>query len=188
MISAEPAAARLRTIPAHLPDDSSARVFRRLWGFWDTEPPLGAEGAIVHWECPACGREFGRQQQSHVCVPAMPLADYLASQRPELRPVYQAVLDRVDAFGPVVVEPVGVGILLKSRRTFAELRPRRGRIACSVVLSRTLEHPRVVRMMRTSPKSPRRAYFVDLRSVDDVDEELVEWLRESYDECSADRP
>lgn len=116
----------------------------------------------------------------------MTLADYFALQPPEMRPIYDAVLDRVHEIGPLVIEPVGVGILLKSRRTFAELRPKRGRIACSIVLSRALDHPRVVRTVRMSATSRRRAYFVDLRSVDDVDDELLAWLQESYDDCSGD--
>ncbi len=76
------------------------------------------------------------------------------------------------------VEAVQVGILFKRSRTFAELRPRRDRVVLSVLLSRRMDHPRIVKIWHGSGQ--RSAYFVDLRDPSDVDEDVRDWLTEAY--------
>ena len=58
-------------------------------------------------------------------APALTLDQYFATGPAHERPVFDAVVAHLRAVGPVHVEPVSVGILLKSSRTFAELRPMR---------------------------------------------------------------
>jgi len=66
----------------------------------------------------------------------------------------------------------------QSERTVAELRPRRGRVTLSVLLSRRLRHPRIVK--RWEGSGTRGAYFIDLRQPEDVDDEVRDWLTEAY--------
>jgi hypothetical protein len=61
------------------------------------------------WTCPECNRLFGRTRQSHECAPAMTIEEYFSTGPDFERPVY--------------VEPVSVGIFLKTERSFVELRP-----------------------------------------------------------------
>jgi hypothetical protein len=117
-------------------------------------------------------------RQSHECTPATTVDAYFASRPAELRAICDAVVGVVADLGPVVVEAVSVGILLKRSRTFAELRPRRDGLVLSCLLSEVVEHPRVIRVTRTSAN--RAAIFVGLRRVDDVDEEVCDWLAEAY--------
>lgn len=131
------------------------------------------------WTCPACGRSFGRQGQSHSCVPAGSLEASLGG-RPRW---YREAFDRIEAHlggsGDVVVEPVQVGVFFKRSRSFAELRPMKSVLRVEFLLSRRLDDERIT---KTLPLSANRvAYFVDLRSVEDVDETLLAWLAEAYD-------
>jgi uncharacterized protein DUF5655 len=75
----------------------------------------------------------------------MSLDEYFATDPPHERPVFEAVVAHLDTVGPVYVEPVSVGILLKRRRTFAELRPMRHWVAMSFTLQRVVHHPLIVR-------------------------------------------
>ncbi len=77
------------------------------------------------WECPACGRRFGRTNQGHVCAPAMTVDAYFAGRDPADREVFAAVAAHLRELGEVEVEAVGVGVLFKCPGTFVELRPRR---------------------------------------------------------------
>jgi hypothetical protein len=52
------------------------------------------------------------------------------------------------------------------------------RVRLSGLLSRTLDHARIARRVRTS--GGRVGHFVDLRSADEVDDEIRSWLTESY--------
>lgn len=133
---------------------------------------------MATWSCPACGRQFGRRNQSHVCVPAGSVEDYFAARAREDRAIFEAVAAHLHELGTLTIDPVGVGILFKRSRTFAELRPRREGFSLSVLLSRTLVHPRITRTLVTSGR--RRACFVHLRQATDVDPEVRAWLTEAY--------
>ena len=133
---------------------------------------------VPRWTCPACDREFGRFNQSHVCLPAMSVDEYFAARLPRDRAIFDAVLACLADVGEVHVEAVGVGVLIKRTRTFSELRPRRDGLVLSVLLSRAVEHPKITRTVRTS--GGRRAHFIPLRAPSDVDDEVRAWLAESY--------
>jgi uncharacterized protein DUF5655 len=81
-------------------------------------------------------------------------------------------------FDDLHIEALEVGIFFKRLRTFAELRPRRGRVTLSVLLSRRLRHPRIVK--RWEGSGTRGAYFIDLRQPEEVDEDVRDWLTEAY--------
>jgi hypothetical protein len=131
------------------------------------------------WVCPACGRSFGRVNQAHGCAPGTSVEAFLATRRPQDRAIYEAIEGHLGGLGPHVVEAVGVGIMIKRHRTFAELRPKRDRLALAFLLSRVVDHPRV---RRTLPLSANRtAHFVDLADADDVDDDVLAWLTEAYD-------
>jgi hypothetical protein len=82
------------------------------------------------WACPACGRQFARAGQGHVCAEAISLHEYFATALPHERPVFEAVHEHLRSLGPIHVEPVGVGIFLKKRGSFVELRPKTSGSRC----------------------------------------------------------
>jgi hypothetical protein len=137
------------------------------------------------WTCEACGREFGKRQ-SHVCVPALSVDAYFAARPPVEREIFEAVRGFLVSLGPVIVEPVSIGILFKGARTFAELRPKSKWVDLSFGLERRVEHPRITRTTRTN--TARTYHGVRLRSADDVDEQVREWLAASYRELGPGAP
>jgi hypothetical protein len=108
----------------------------------------------------------------------MTLADYLATGPDHERPIVEAVLAHVETLDDVHVEPVSVGIFLKRRTTFAELRPMTRWEALSLGL------PRLVRDARISRKpieyGHRWYHVVNLRHPDEVDDQVRGWLTEAY--------
>ncbi len=135
----------------------------------------------MHWACPACGREFGRTRQSHVCAPAMTLEQYFETRPAYEREVFEAVKAHLETVGPVYIEPVGVGILIKKSRTIIELRPRQRWVAVSFVLDRLVEHPRITRTIRAGL---RHYHAVRATAAADIDETVSAWLTESYHSTS----
>jgi Domain of unknown function (DUF5655) len=135
---------------------------------------------IPTWVCPDCGRGFGRRGQGHVCEPALGVEAFLATQKPALVPIYRAALDALAEIDGALVEPVNVGILVKHGRTFAELRPRARHVALSFMLPWPLDDPRA----HAGARSGRWfAHRVDLRSAQDVDDDVRGWLAEAFVEC-----
>jgi hypothetical protein len=108
----------------------------------------------------------------------MSIDEYFAARPAWERPIFEAVAEHLASVGDVQVEAVEVGILVRRLRTFAELRPRRDRLVLSLLLSRRLQHPRIVRTWHGP--GMRSAYFVDLRQPADVDQDVQDWLTEAY--------
>ena len=133
------------------------------------------------WSYPACGREFARQR-SHVCAPALSVDEYFALRPPEERSIYEAVRGHIEALGPVIVEPVNVGIFFKGKRNFVEIRPKTRWVDVTFGLNRVFDHPRFSRTMRS--KTARTYYAVRVTSAADIDDELKAWLTESYFEVA----
>jgi hypothetical protein len=139
---------------------------------------------VARWTCPECDREFGRTRQSHVCVPGGTLDDTF-SGRPEIqRRIYDAVADHVRSLGPVHEDAVGVGVFLKSLRTFAQVRPRTRDVALFLWLPRQVEDRRIGRIAGSSGSSV--IHQVALRSPEEVDDVVRGWLSEAY--LAADDP
>lgn len=133
------------------------------------------------WACEACGREFGKRQ-AHVCIPPLSVEAYFAGRPPVEREIFEAVRDHLTSLGPVIVEPVTVGVLFKGVRTFVELRPKQKWVDLSIGLERRVEHPRITRTTRTN--TPRTYHGVRLHGPEDVDDQVREWLTESYFELA----
>lgn len=135
------------------------------------------------WTCGACGRRFGKANQSHECAPAMELEDYFSTGPERERPIFDAVwahlstLESDDGDG-IYVEPVSVGIFFKGRRTFAQLRPMTRWVALSFNLDRKLDSPRLSRKVVANGR--RFFHVVNIAEPSQIDDEIRGWLTESF--------
>jgi hypothetical protein len=131
----------------------------------------------MSWTCPACDRTFGRANQSHVCLPVQAVSEYFAARPDYEREIYDAVVGHLAQVAAVDVEAATVGILVKRRRTFVEMRPKQRWVELSIMLTRPIDDPRVSRRIVVS--RGRFAYFFRIRSADDIDDDLRALLTES---------
>jgi hypothetical protein len=108
----------------------------------------------------------------------MTLDEYFATGPARERPNFDAVIEHLESVGPVHVEPVSVGILLKRAQWFAELRPMRDWVALSFSLPRQVHHQLIVR--KPIAYSDKYFHVARLRDANDLDDELRGWLTEAY--------
>ena len=134
---------------------------------------------MTRWQCPNCDREFGRANQSHVCVPGSTVEDSFAGRPAGQRLIYDAVAAHVTTLGPVHVDAVKVGVFLKHRSTFAEVRPKARSLNLYLFLPRPIDDDRVTRRIRVSAE--RTVHVFKLTGVGEVDDQLRAWLTEAYD-------
>ena len=130
------------------------------------------------WECPECHRTFARTRQGHECAPALSLDEYFSTGPERERPIYEAVKAHLDTLGPVIVEPVSVGIFLKKPGTIAQLRPATKWVDLAFSLGRAVQHPRIVR--KPESYNGRWWHVVRLTGPEDLDEDILGWLTEAY--------
>ena len=104
--------------------------------------------------------------------------EWFLDQPVHWRAIADAVIDHLTDLGDIAVDPVEVGILVKRSRTFVEMRPVRADLRLSMLHSRPIDDPRLVRRVQVS--NSRFAHFVDLACADDVDDQVVDWLTEAF--------
>ncbi|MGH9186735.1 MAG: DUF5655 domain-containing protein [Acidimicrobiales bacterium] len=108
----------------------------------------------------------------------MSLDEYFSTGPAHERAIFDAVRAHVESVGPIHVEPVSVGIFLKRSRTFAELRPMQRWVALSFSLSHRVDHPLMTR--KVIPYGGRYYHVVNVRTPEDLDEDIRSWLTEAY--------
>ena len=113
-----------------------------------------------------------------MCAPALSVDAYFAGRTLVEREIFEAVRRHLANLGPVIVEPVNVGILFKRRRTFVELRPKARWVQLSIGLNRRLEHPRITRTVRAT--NGRTYHGIRITSPNEIDAQVRDWLTESF--------
>jgi hypothetical protein len=106
--------------------------------------------------------------------------------RPLLRPVLDAVLAALPALGPVTVQPRKTCVsLITPRRVFAVVQPTtKSRVDLGLRLDHELPGGRLLAARDLGPATVRMA----LTRTEDVDAEVIGWLRRAYAENAAPPP
>lgn len=129
------------------------------------------------WTCPHCARQFVNINQSHACG-RYSVEDHLAGASPLVATLFDQFVELVDNCGETIIEATKTSIAFKSPGLFAVVHIQKQGIKVGFWLPRRIDHPRFIRIEAISP----REYVYDLRvtSLDDLDDQLLNWLCEAY--------
>lgn len=116
----------------------------------------------------------------HFLASADDLIDGQYQDRLQLRPIFDAVVDAAAGFGDVTIQARKTYVsLVTPRRTFARIQPTtKSRVDIALRLEgyKPGERLQLSKIHETTPLQVR------LASADDVDSELLDWLREAYNQ------
>ena len=98
-----------------------------------------------------------------------------------MRKAFSVLTGVLDRLGPHELVPVKTMILLSATANFGGVVVRRGSLDLGFFLTRRLQHPRVNKVERLSPR--KFAHHVHLSGPAEVDQEVVAWLTEAYVDC-----
>jgi Domain of unknown function (DUF5655) len=130
------------------------------------------------WRCPKCGERFVTRNLWHSCG-KFSLTELLSRSEPEVTVLFKKFSKMVRACGRVKTIPQKTRVAFQVRMRFAACYPRKRYLRCTVVLERRLDSPRFARITEFSPQVVLHEF--DVRSKDDLNEEVQSWLRESYE-------
>ena len=99
--------------------------------------------------------------------------------RPSHQSVFEAVMAHLDTLGPMFVEPVSVGIFVKTTGSFIQLRTKTKWVALSFRVPQRITHDRIAR--KPVEYGGGWHHVVNLRTADDVDDQVRDWLTEAYE-------
>ena len=102
------------------------------------------------------------------------------SDRPHLRPIYNAILNAVSEFGEFTIQTRKTYVsLLTARRTFARVRPStKNRVDVGLRLEGQTPHGR----LRPCKMQETMQVQIGLTSLDELDTDALSWLRLAYEE------
>lgn len=106
------------------------------------------------------------------------IVDTAINPSPALKAAYDALLTRLAALGPVVVEPKQASVHLKARTAFAGVHARKDHLIVQVVAEGPIGSGRVFKAEQVSKN--RFHNHVRVASPQDVDDELIGWLRIAF--------
>ena len=110
------------------------------------------------------------------------LIDGQYTDRPQLRPIFDAIIDAAADLGEVTIQTRKTYVsLLTPRRTFARIQPT---TKSRVDLGLRLEGHKPGGRLHPSKIQETMRLQISLYSIDDIDSEVLDWLQEAYDQNS----
>lgn len=131
------------------------------------------------WTCPKCNRTFKREGQPHSCK-SIPIEQHF-NNKELAKELFDALLERVnkDIISCKILS-LPCCVHLFGNRDFVATLPRKDRLELHFSSSNAIESPRIARSIQTS----KNVYlnYVDITKREDIDDELMDWLRNSHDQ------
>jgi len=129
------------------------------------------------WKCAECGRVFAKSNQWHSCQ-AKRVTDHFQGKVPQLKEIFDVLIQRLEESGPIRINTVKTSINLINRHHFGGTKVQRKALRVGFVTNEEIMSERIIRRQRLGPN--RVGYSVNLFAWEDVDEELIERLRNAY--------
>jgi hypothetical protein len=129
------------------------------------------------WKCPKCKREFLKKNQWHSCV-SISIDKHFNNRPPILRKVFNVLQEEVEKFGQVRIDPVQTSINIGGKFHCISIFVLKESLKLDFLLKKRIQSPRFIRIR--GPTNNYYTYTLKLKHLNDINEELIVWLRESY--------
>lgn len=130
------------------------------------------------WTCPKCKRKFEKKGQVHSCK-IYPLDKHFESKEEIARSLYNTLKTSIEKnIGPFKVESLPCCIHFVSTYTFAAIFALKDKIRIHFTLNYKLRSSRIDKFSQMS--SNRYLYSIDIEKEEEIDKELISWLKQSY--------
>lgn len=105
--------------------------------------------------------------------------DHFKGKNPSVLKIYEKLIAVINNFGPIKIDPKKTSIHLGNRFGFAGVYTRQDYINLEVHLDHKLKNSRIAKVEQASANRYHHTIKVD--SLNDIDKELVAWLKQAYD-------
>jgi len=105
--------------------------------------------------------------------------DHFVGRQPDVRAIYNGILDAAKPFGTVREEPKKTSIHLSNRTAFAGVATRKDTLILTLKSANDISNPRIVKHEQVSAN--RWHLDVRLQNPDQIDAELITWIRTAYE-------
>jgi hypothetical protein len=131
------------------------------------------------WTCPNCNRSFRKDNQAHGCH-RVDKEDFFKKRPPALRELYGQIVEEVSRFGEFREEAVPPDVIFfKTKSTFLAVKVKRDHLDVEFFLGHLEDVPPVKKYLQTSKN--RVAHIVPVDCPEEINGQLVGWMRASYE-------
>jgi hypothetical protein len=120
-----------------------------------------------------------RHWEQHMTDTGYTVDDQFIGRAPNVRAVYDLLVAHLRLFGPIHEQPKKTSIHLANTSGFAGVHTRKNYVILNIRSDHPIDSPRIVKSEQVSKS--RYHQEVKLQSPDDVDAELLAWLKAAYD-------
>jgi len=125
----------------------------------------------------------GEPERAHVDPGADPVDGLYTGKRSGLRAIHDRLIAEIQSFGDdIEVAPKKGYLSLRRKKQFAMIQPAATRVDVGIILK---GEPTTPRLESAATFNALFTHRVRVGSVDDVDSQLVGWLRRAYDQASS---
>lgn len=130
------------------------------------------------WICPECKKEFKNRNQAHSCV-RVDLKDHLKNKSPIALATFEKLMMELKKFGEISISPVKTSIQVRTTATFLSIKLKKDSVDIEFQLGFEVNEPPVYKNFKISRY--RVLHFAILKTPQDVDFQLMNWLKKSYE-------
>lgn len=129
------------------------------------------------WTCPKCGRIFRRAKQPHSCH-TVPLSHHFQNKE-KAKKLFAYLVSQIDSkIGKCKVISIPCCVHLFGNYDFLAALPKKERLEIRFALDRRLNTPRLKQSVPMSSKVFKNC--LDIARKEEIDKELLGWLKESF--------
>ena len=131
------------------------------------------------WQCPKCGREFKKHNQTHSCR-TYTQEEHLKNKDNSVKKLYFELLNIIkEQIGAYKIDAVHCCIHLVSQSTFLAIKPQKSDLKIFFLSRESIKSKRIIRQELYS--SNRTNNTLKLSKVEEIDKELIHWIQVAYD-------
>jgi len=129
------------------------------------------------WTCPKCKRIFRGANQPHSCK-KIPLQKHFVGKK-QAKKLFDFLVEQIDSkIGKCKIISIPCCVHLFGKYDFLAALPKNDRLEIRFALDRKLDSPRLKVCVPMSSMVYKNCF--DISSKQEIDDEIIEWMNESY--------
>ncbi len=133
------------------------------------------------WTCTTCNRTFKRNKQAHSCE-KHEVESLFIDKPANIWELYLNLISQIQEFGPMEIHIAKWNVTLRSATTFMTVIPENKHLTITFIRDEALDDFPVYDSYHYSKN--RWSNLVKIESLDEIDRQLLSWLREAYLLCT----